>query len=986
MKLYLQPTFRGDDRGEGGIRRIVEAQHLYLPEHGFEFVDTIDEADVIATHGGYTLPVPTGKPWIVHTHGLYWAEYRWPKWCHDLNAQVIDGIRKADYVTSPSDWVAYAIGRGMWMPTSVLWSGVDVEDWTQEENRGYVLWNKSRADPVCDPRPVNKLASILTDITFVTSFGEATPNVTVTGRVPYQNAKALLSHAGVYLCTTRETFGIGTLEAMASGIPVVGWRWGGQREFIEDGVNGMLVEPGDYDALALAVRWAVENRDQVGAAARQLVVDRFQWKHLMKDYADLYKGAYQAMEDRFTAPKVSVVIPSYNLGRYLPDAVRSVQAQTMEDWEIVIVDDASTDDSLDIASELYLTDSRIRVIRNEENLYLAGALNKGIEEAWGRYIVPLDADNMLAPDCLETLSRALDGDRGIDIAYGACRFVQEDGTTPDYSVGQDGISGWPRDFSFRHQVQERNQIPSTSMYRRKVWERSGGYRRRFRTAEDADYWTRASSLGFAPRRVTNKVTLIYRQRVDSMSRIEEKPHWASWYPWSRLHRLVPFGVAERPPHTLNGGLEWHVPSGEPARITVVIPVGPGHEGYLVDAIDSVEAQTYRSWNCIVVNDTGEMLTTKLPPWVKLLNTDGMKGPAHARNRGIAASTTELFVPLDADDYLQADALLAMLEIYDVQGGYVYPAWYDLKDGGEDVYVPLEWDALNLIKRGAIHAVTALYEKAHWAEVQGFDEQLSHWEDWDFQIKLAYNGVCGTLVPRALFSYRKETGLRRESMAASFEEGKAAILEKWSALWNGTEDLMAKCGGCPGGGGGVGVAPIRQQQLLEVREMGASDRTDLATLEYIGIQPSTRTFLGRPSGQKYRFGANPGHRIKLIFATDVPHFQGLTESGKPCFRLAEATTVGAPSSPVMEAQTVASPVVGVPDHNNGAPAVIMDDDEDLTVDRVTWTNYTSKELRQKAPTMTFSELRDAIAQEKAGPKRATVLTVLSRRLNESTGNS
>ena len=198
--------------------------------------------------------------------------------------------------------------------------------------------------------------------------------------------------------------------------------------------------------------------------------------------------------------------------------------------------------------------------------------------------------------------------------------------------------------------------------------------------------------------------------------------------------------------------------------------------------------------------------------------------------------------------------------------------------------------------------------------------------------------------------------------------------------------MAKCGGCPGGGGGVGVAPIRQQQLMEVREMGASDRTDLATLEYVGDLSSTRTFLGRPSGQKYRFGANPGHRIKLIYATDVPHFQALSERGRPCFRLVEDTTARAPSSPVMEAHTMAPAVVGVPDSNNSAPVVMSNGSGEVSEDRVTWTNYTSKELRQKAPTMTVDQLRDAIAQEEAGPKRATVLTVLSRRLNERSGNS
>ncbi len=769
MKIYLEPTFRGPDKGDGGIRRIVEAQVKHMQPRGFDFVQHIEDADLVASHAGQIPTVPVHKPWVVHTHGLYWSEYNWPKWCHNLNQQVVTAMRRADVVTAPSEWVAQVYRRGMWLDPTVLYHGVDIEDWQPGTNGGYVLWNKTRVDPVCDPTPVNELASKMPDVPFVSTFANETPNVRVTGRLGYEEGKEFIRNAGVYLATTRETFGIGTIEAMACGVPIVGWAWGGQREVIEQGVTGWLVNPGDYDGLVEGIRWALENRDEIGRNTRNTVLNHYTWDHIIPQYVDLYQQALEAASEAYHRPKISVVIPCYNLGQYLGDAVRSLINSTEQDWEAVIVNDASTDRSAEVADEIAATDPRVKVVHNEENQYLAGALNTGIEASTGRYIVPLDADNMLSEQALEILSNALDQSRGLDIAYGGAKFVHEDGVTPDQSVSADGISGWPTDFSFAGQMIQRNQIPSTSMYRRKVWQRSGGYRKRYRTAEDAANWVTVSSLGFAPRKVTNVPTLIYRQREDSMSRVETQQDWTAWVPWSIHSHLTPFGVASEPPKTINGGIMWHVPTYEPPKVSVVIPVGPGHEELLIDALDSVEAQTFREWECIVVNDTGHYL--EIPhTWAKVIDpaddpqTDRMYhafvgddslcghcgehitfhhryGPARARNLGIRQSNTSIFVPLDADDFLQADALAVLYAAYAEFGGVVYSQWWDDFGDERKLYDPPEPDPAHLVANGAIHAVTAMYSKSDWERVGGFDESLSHWEDWDFAIMLAMNGVC-----------------------------------------------------------------------------------------------------------------------------------------------------------------------------------------------------------------------------------------------------
>lgn len=886
MRIHIEPKFRGVDEGDGGIRRVVEAQHRYLPDHGIEVIDDMVSADLVATHAGAAQSVPVHKPWVVHTHGLYWQGYEWPRWCHDLNRQVIDAMKHADHVTAPSEWVSYALARGMWIKPSVLYHGVDPEEWKPGRNGSYVFWNKTRIDPVCDPRPVMTLAQRLPNLRFITTFGSQAPNVEVTGRLPYEEGKELGIGAAVYLCTTRETFGIGTLEAMAAGVPVVGWAWGGQTEIIKHGVTGWLARPNDYDGLVEGIEWALQNRQEIGEKARADVLERWTWEQAIARYAKLYHELYAAAAELYTGPRVSVVIPSHNLGRYLYDNIESLKAQTMENWEAVIVDDASTDDSLAHAEAQRVAnpDRNIKVISNPKNLYLAGTLNKGIAASSGRYILPLDADNRLGPDALQELTTALDQDRSIDIAYGKCQFVLEDGHAPDTNVAPDGISSWPTEFAYPNQIRARNQVPSTAMYRRRVPFRIGGYRRRWRTSEDADFWTRATSFGFNAKMVTGAITLIYRQRADSMSRKHAIPNYAAWYPWSTDLHAMPFGVAADPPQSVNTSLAWHVPTFENPRVAIIIPVGPGHEELLIDALDSVQAQQFRQWECIVINDTGRELPW-VPPWARVLDTGGGAGPARCRNEGLRASRAPFFIPLDADDYLQPNAVQELVDNWAQFRGVVYSQWYDEFATESKIYDPPEYDARHLIDKGMIFAVTALYERAAWEKVGGFDEELTHWEDWDFHLRLARAGICGTKIPKPLWSYRKHTGFRREDNINAFEQGKAAILGKWQSVWDGREELMA-CRGCPGGGGGRYQA---QAGPGGKAVGGPTVNEGWVLIQFIGPGQGTRTYKGKSTNTVYRFGGNPSHRRKYVYEDDAVELLQILDGRNPIFeKIAEPT--------------------------------------------------------------------------------------------------
>jgi hypothetical protein len=281
--------------------------------------------------------------------------------------------------------------------------------------------------------------------------------------------------------------------------------------------------------------------------------------------------------------KISVIIPCGNLGRFVDDAIDSAVNQILDehDLEVIVVDDASEDSTPDVCRKWH---DAITYIRNSEHLHVSRSRNIGISASSGDYIVCLDADDMLADGALQSLARSLDRDRMLDIVYGSMEVIEEDGRT--------WISGWPpRTFSYEAQLSGRDQIPTCSMYRRKVWERVGGYRPTYERVEDALFYTQAVAIGFVPLKVTEAVTLRYRLRKDSLShRVAEK----TW------HTLAP-----RKP-------QWTPYTYEPIQTSVVIPVQPGQEEAAIRTIDSVWAQTLPAWECIVVSE--EPLT--YAPFVK----------------------------------------------------------------------------------------------------------------------------------------------------------------------------------------------------------------------------------------------------------------------------------------------------------------------------------------------------------------------------------
>ena len=222
--------------GEGGIHTVVRKYRKYFPEYGMEIVDEKETSfDVLAIHAGMANEYGSG-PVVAHLHGLYWtADYPPEHWQFKSNRDVINSIRISDLVTVPSEWVAKTLQRDMRINPIILPHGIDLEEWINDDDHdGYVLWNKNRSADVCDPLYVKLLAERFPRVKFLTTFAppDSPPNVLSTGLVPHDKMQDMIKNSMIYLATTKETFGVGTLEAMASGVPILGFNHGGTKEIV----------------------------------------------------------------------------------------------------------------------------------------------------------------------------------------------------------------------------------------------------------------------------------------------------------------------------------------------------------------------------------------------------------------------------------------------------------------------------------------------------------------------------------------------------------------------------------------------------------------------------------------------------------------------------------------------------------------------------------------------------------------------------------
>jgi glycosyltransferase involved in cell wall biosynthesis len=846
---------------------------------------------------------------VAINHGLFWSRQPWGEGYQDVNEQVVESMCRAVAHTAPSDWVNRAIRRGGYFYPETVYHGIASEEFKPGENGGYVLWNKGRADFVSNPEDMQRAARLLPDIPFWTTIGREDSNVKVIGVQPHARMREIVANAGTYLATTRETFGIGTLEAMACGIPIAGFDWGGTKEIVIQGETGYLAPPGDFRALAECVKLCLAERARLSANCMDDVRNRWKWEPRIEQYANIFKRVYADFYE-LKRPTVSVILTAYKLDQYLPQAIESVRRQTLEDWELIVIDDAGLASTRKIV-ESY-ADRRIHYKPTLENLGLPGARNYGFFLSRGRFIRHLDADDFLADNALALEAEALETNPGVHIAYGHLETVREDGSRI-VKAGEPVRSGWPPDqFCWEEQMAHLNQLPSCVMMRREVLERTGGYRDRMKRNEDAEFWCRATSGGFRAKKVTQAVTYFHRQREDSKGALEwrdqgPEPDWTAWFPWRMgaadyrqartvLQRyagkhpkphLVPFGAQGRP---LKEKF-WYVHDFAYPIVSIVVTVGPGHKSYMVDALDSILAQSYPDWECIVVNDTGAPWERDImgAPWAQVVNMNGNQGTAAARNEGYKHTRGRYIVWMDADDYWMPWFLDVMVSHAEENTGVIFSDLILDKDGKKEVHHYNNFNSTRVPHTMQYAGSSVLYPRkvvdAVIALQGGYDPQAPGMEDWDFQMAVHHLGFCAYRVEEPLFVYRMHTSTKREADYAKIDDIRRFMDEKWIDYRLGGRQLMCSC---------AGTKRTNNQPKSTLSSSGnfapnenVNDgqlATEMVKVEYVGPLEQNFTIRSKvQAGLVYRFGNNDSHRQRDVLFGDAEWMTGMRDgSEKPLY--------------------------------------------------------------------------------------------------------
>lgn len=204
------------------------------------------------------------------------------------------------------------------------------------------------------------------------------------------------------------------------------------------------------------------------------------------------------------ATSVSIVLPVYNGARYLTQALETCLAQSHDQLEVVVVDDASTDATPEIVEHFMRADRRVVGLRNPSNLRLPGALNVGFARARGALLTWTSHDNYLQPAAIEVLARYLNTWPEVDFVYS------------DYTrITADGVPYVQRTYP-PWRFRDWNVVGAYFLYRRAVYEATGDFRSELEFVEDYEYWVRVAKR-FRLMRLHEPALYHYREHDESMS-------------------------------------------------------------------------------------------------------------------------------------------------------------------------------------------------------------------------------------------------------------------------------------------------------------------------------------------------------------------------------------------------------------------------------------------------------------------------------------
>lgn len=212
-------------------------------------------------------------------------------------------------------------------------------------------------------------------------------------------------------------------------------------------------------------------------------------------------------------PKISIILPTYNRAEYLIKAVDSCLAQTFTEFELIIIDDFSSDETLSVAKNYAKMDERVKVLSNSVNKKLPASLNIAFAEAKGKYLTWTSDDNLFHEEALETMNHYLDNMPDIGLVYTDYSLIDANGKVMKRIYQEPPVF-----------LPIRDCVGACFLYRAEVASQLGGYNEQMFLVEDYDYWLR---LGLITRLFHIPESLyFYRTHTNSLTstRKEEIRH------------------------------------------------------------------------------------------------------------------------------------------------------------------------------------------------------------------------------------------------------------------------------------------------------------------------------------------------------------------------------------------------------------------------------------------------------------------------------
>jgi cellulose synthase/poly-beta-1,6-N-acetylglucosamine synthase-like glycosyltransferase len=215
---------------------------------------------------------------------------------------------------------------------------------------------------------------------------------------------------------------------------------------------------------------------------------------------------------------VTVLVPCFNYAQFLRQCVRSVLRQSYADVDVLVIDDASTDHSMDVVETLAREESRVRFVSLSKNIGMVPAINRGLTETLGEYFVKLDADDLLTPGALARSVELLESNRDIGFVYGRpCHFIGD--VPPRARIGKPREVVWSgrRWLEVRYGKAANCISQPEAMIRTSALRLAGIYNESLPHTSDLEMWLRLAALGPVGR-INGVDQGYYRVHPNSMQR------------------------------------------------------------------------------------------------------------------------------------------------------------------------------------------------------------------------------------------------------------------------------------------------------------------------------------------------------------------------------------------------------------------------------------------------------------------------------------